>query len=278
MTLAYFSELDYETLCSGNYAMVSETILVYGDDPVTVPQIGDTLSITNDNHNGVARDFEVVGLADNYPHQISTRQYYGNSLTVILAADVFLDFFGEVQPMLTNIYVPPADIDYFESWIAGYTANQNPGLSYISRDTLKSEFDGLRTTYLALGGAMSLILAIIGILNFINMSVASVIARRRELAMLQSVGLTGRQLRQTLFLEGAFYTALTAFFTLTAGFVIGRLIVQVIAGQVWFFEQSFTVLPSVISLAPLLVICAAVPIICYGWLTRDSLVERLRVE
>jgi putative ABC transport system permease protein len=96
--------------------------------------------------------------------------------------------------------------------------------------------------------------------------------------MLQSVGMTGKQLRQTLFFEGAFYTALTAIFTLTAGLGIGLLIVRVIAGQTWFFNPCFTVLPSVVSFAPLLVICVIAPLVCYAKLTRNSLVERLRVE
>jgi putative ABC transport system permease protein len=125
---------------------------------------------------------------------------------------------------------------------------------------------------------MSFILALIGVLNFINTVAASVIARRREFAVLQSVGMTGKQLRRTLFFEGACLAALTAFFTLTAGFFLGRLIVQVIAGQVWFFRESFTVAPSVYCMVPLLLICAAAPLVCYARLTKSSLVDRLRIE
>ena len=118
----------------------------------------------------------------------------------------------------------------------------------------------------------------IGILNFVNAVVASIIARRRELAMLQSVGMTGKQLRRTLFFEGVCHTALTAVFTLTAGLGLSWLIVRVMAGQAWFFKQNLTVLPSVFSLIPLLIVCAVVPLVCYVKLNRDSLVERLRVE
>jgi len=96
--------------------------------------------------------------------------------------------------------------------------------------------------------------------------------------MLQSVGMTGKQLRLTLFFEGALYTALTVFFTLTVGLGICSLIVQVIAGQVWFFRRSFTVLPSLYCVIPLFVICAAVPLVCHKWMEKESLVERLRVE
>jgi len=180
--------------------------------------------------------------------------------------------------MQTNININSEELADFESWLENYTANQNPNLSFISRNTLKAEFDGLQTTYLIMGGSMSFILALIGILNFVNAVVASIIARRRELAMLQSVGMTGRQLRRTLFFEGVCHTALTAVFTLTAGLGLSWLIVRVMAGQAWFFKQNLTVLPSVFSLIPLLIVCAVVPLVCYVKLNRDSLVERLRVE
>ena len=275
-TLAYFSDMDYEKLRSGNYAVVSERVISYGDNAPTIPEIGDTLTFPNDNWDGVNRDFEVTALVGEYPMLISTGNMFGNCLTIILAEEVFLDFFGDVQPMRTNIDVNAEDLVGFEAWLESYIQNQNPDLSFISRNTLKAEFDSLRTNYITLGGAMSFILALIGVMNFVNAVTASVIARRRELAMLQSVGMTGKQLQKTLFFEGMCYTALTAFFTLTAGFGLGRLITQVIAGQVWFFKQSFTVMPSIYCVTPLLLICAAVPLICYRNISKVTLVERLR--
>jgi putative ABC transport system permease protein len=129
-----------------------------------------------------------------------------------------------------------------------------------------------------MGGTFSLILALVGILNFINAVVVSIVARRRELAMLQSVGMTGKQLRQMLFHEGLLYTALTALFTFTVGLGLVWLIVKVIAGQVWFFRQSITVMPSLFCMIPFFLVSVSVPLLSYRWLTRASLVERLRIE
>jgi hypothetical protein len=94
----------------------------------------------------------------------------------------------------------------------------------------------------------------------------------------ESVGMTGSQLRQTLFFEGSGHAVSSLVFTLTAGAGIGLMITRVVAGQVWFFKQNFTILPSLVCAIPLLVICAAAPLICHRRLTRESLVERLRVE
>ncbi len=51
---------------------------------------------------------------------------------------------------------------------------------------------------MVVGGILSFILGLIGILNFINTMITSIQARKNELAVLQAVGMTGRQLRQML--------------------------------------------------------------------------------
>jgi putative ABC transport system permease protein len=178
--------------------------------------------------------------------------------------------------MQTNINAK--DIDAFERWLIAYTRDAEPDLAYISRATLKAEFDGLLRTYTALGGSLAFILALMGVLNFTNAITASIFSRKREFAMLQSVGMTGWQLRKTLFGEGAAFAALTAAFTLTVGLGLGRLIMRLIAGQIWFFTESFTPLPSIVCLPLLIAICAAAPLACYRHLARESLIERLRVE
>jgi putative ABC transport system permease protein len=261
------------TLRSGNYAVVSRSVITVGAT-AELPNVGDKITLTN--ADGITWEFEVVELIDEYPYNLSARIRFGNSLDVIVADSVFLDLYGKTQPMQTNITTDNAA--EFEAWLKEYTEQINPSLAYISRSMLKAEFDGLQRTYTALGGGLATILALIGVLNFVNAVVASIFARRREFAMLQSVGMTGKQLRKTLFFEGAAYTALTAAFTLTVGLGFGWLVMRLIAGQVWFFKESFTALPSIICLPFLLTVCAAAPIVCYAKLTRVSVVERLRME
>jgi putative ABC transport system permease protein len=261
---------DFDKLASGDYA------LSFGGGGHPVYDVGDTIIL--ENEAGESRGFEILAVIGEYPFNLSSRFGFIPGETITLAENTFIDFFKPQGAMQVVFNVADEKLAETESWIEEYTTHENPGLGYVSRNTLASEFKDLQTTYLTMGGAMSCILALIGILNFINAIVASIIARRRELAMLQSVGMTGKQMRSTLFYEGVCCTALTAFFTLTVGFALGRLIVQVIAGQVWFFRQSFTVAPSLYCVIPLFLICAIVPLACYKWLVRESLVERLRVE
>ena len=51
--------------------------------------------------------------------------------------------------------------------------------------------------FLLLGGVLCAIVGLVGILNFFNAIMTSILARLREFAVLQAVGMTNRQLKQT---------------------------------------------------------------------------------
>ena len=53
-----------------------------------------------------------------------------------------------------------------------------------------------------------------GILNFFNAILTGILSRKREFAMLQAVGMTGRQLKKMLMLEGVLYGGMTILLSL----------------------------------------------------------------
>ena len=66
-----------------------------------------------------------------------------------------------------------------------------------------------------MGNAISLIIALVGVLNFVNSMVTAIVSRKREFAMIQSVGMTKRQLRKMLVSEGLFYAGITLLVSVT---------------------------------------------------------------
>ena len=65
--------------------------------------------------------------------------------------------------------------------------------------------------FLLLGTVLSFIVGLVGIINFVNAVITGIVSRKRELAMLQAVGMTGQQLRAMLVWEGLFYALGSAF-------------------------------------------------------------------
>lgn len=121
------------------------------------------------------------------------------------------------------------------------------------------------------------ILAVIGIMNYINTSVGNIQSRRKEISIMESVGMSEHQVRKMLVWEGIFYTGGVILLTLTAGLGITYAIYQSVnyMGAAFWFPM----VPFFIACILLLTICIAVPLLAYKQMEKSgSLVERIRVE
>ena len=77
-----------------------------------------------------------------------------------------------------------------------------------------------------IGFGIVAILAVIGIMNYINTSVGNIQSRRKEISIMESVGMSEHQVRKMLVWEGIFYTGGVILLTLTAGLGITYAIYQ----------------------------------------------------
>ena len=140
---------------------------------------------------------------------------------------------------------------------------------------MAAEFEGLRSMFLTMGGTLSGVIGLVGVLNFINAVLTGILARKRELAMLQSVGMTGKQLSTMLVYEGLYYTMLSTALSLGLSAALGPLVGS-LCSAFWFFTYRFTVLP-VLAVIPLfLILGALIPLLAYRSVKRRTIVERLR--
>ena len=128
-----------------------------------------------------------------------------------------------------------------------------------------------------IGFGIVAILAVIGIMNYINTSVGNIQSRRKEISIMESVGMSEHQVRKMLVWEGIFYTGGVMLLTLTAGLGITYAIYQSVnyMGAAFWFPM----VPFFIACILLLTICIAVPLLAYKQMEKSgSLVERIRVE
>ena len=147
-------------------------------------------------------DYTVAALVT-VPSALSYR-YYGSD-EFILNDETFVQDTGTDSVMYYAFDTTDEANAAMESFLADYTGNVNPELDYESKATYATEFESMRSMFLLLGGALSFIVGLVGVLNFFNAVLTGIIARRRELAVLQAVGMTGRQLRAMLVWEGLLY-------------------------------------------------------------------------
>lgn len=126
--------------------------------------------------------------------------------------------------------------------------------------------------------SLSFVIGIIGILNFINAVLTGIFTRRRELAVLQSIGMTGAQLRRMLVTEGLLYTlgALAVSFALTA--VIVPLATVSDLDILNVFSLKLSPVPTVILLPIFVVLGILLPALTYRSVSKQTVVERLRAD
>lgn len=139
---------------------------------------------------------------------------------------------------------------------------------------LKASFSGI--TFL--GNAISVILLGIGLMNFINMMYVSVNSRSKELAVLESVGMTKKQICKMLQIEGNTYAVITAILIFTLGSAVLYGAFQIVKAQASYAVFTYPFFQIVISLAIVIMICNLVPILVYKAEANRSIIERLRVN
>ncbi len=149
-------------------------------------------------------------------------------------------------------------------------------ISLDSRQERFEEFSNEKLSMFILGGGMSLILALIGIMNFINVMVTSINVRRYEFAVLESIGMTSAQLKKMLQFEGGAYAVITYILVLTLGTSISYGLFRVFSMEATYAVFTFPIIPLLISFMLIFGICLVLPMITYKAVSKQSVTERLR--
>ena len=101
-------------------------------------------------------------------------------------------------------------------------------------------------------------------------------ARKREFALLECIGMTVKQQRTMLIFEGLIYMLLTAVFTCIISILMGYFGLPLVLGS-QFYTLKFTMMPSVICMPCFLVIAVLIPVLSQKYVNNESVVERLRM-
>ena len=163
-----------------------------------------------------------------------------------------------------------------ESFLADYTENVDPQFDYESKASYAAEFAGMRSMFSLLGGALSFIVALVGVLNFFNAIFTGIMVRRREFAVLQSIGMTGKQLKTMLVYEGLFYALGAVAAALILAVVFSPLLGVAMSSLFWFVTYRFTVVPILAVLPAFALLGVLVPLVVYRSVAKRTIVERLR--
>lgn len=222
-------------------------------------------------------EYTVCAIVD-IPYSMSFRAYLIDGVSAILGSKaLFEDSGGAVHPMLYVFDVPDEAAETeAEEFLSSYTDGDSSGLMYESKALLREEFDGFRSLFLLVGGVLCFVVGLVGILNFFNAILTGILTRRREFAMLQAVGMTGKQLKRMLILEGLFYAVASGAVSLLLALIINPVTAKALENVFWFFSYRFTVWPVLAMIPVFLLLGILLPLAVYHFAAKRSIVERIR--
>lgn len=259
VTIRYIKEYEYYN---------PETGEVYGEDEDLSGKLWQQRATVYED-----KVYEVAALVE-VPSQISYR-YYGAD-EFVMGADTFIRDSGTSDILYYAFDCEDDKEEQVEQWMHDFAGSDDSQYDYESRKSEEEDFNGFRNMFMMVGSGAALIVGLVGVLNFLNAILTGIMARKREFAVLQSVGMAGKQLKQMLITEGMVFAGSSIVITLILTILMGPLASSVLEGMFWFFSYHLTVTPILLVAPAFLVIGAVIPLATYHYVAKRSVVERLR--
>lgn len=247
----------------------------YMDEGFVYYQKGDSLHMSY--RSGQEGDYQVAGTA-NLPYSLDypfTDLVY---ITVVVPEEEYIRRTGEDAAMYAGIYSIEGALEQTSDYIEKAVLEKYEMLHISSILEMRQNFRQYSDKFYLIGGILAAVLALIGIMNFFNMSATSILTRRRELALLETVGMTKRQIRNMLVAEGCLYLLGAFLIAVAVVPAAGEELIAAIAGKAFFFHMKMTILPCILMLPFLLAIAYGVPLYNFRSMSRESVVERIRCQ
>lgn len=267
---------DEKAYASGKYVLAVGPAIEQGEEYpcLPTPSVGSNVELAGEIYEVMAVVHPLMPVDDGASE---TGAPDSMEMHFILPADTFQTQWPENTLRRLFVNVDDTHMEEMQEWLDDYSNHEDSSLPVSSRKVMAEQYEKETRSSAVMGNAISIIIALVGVLNFVNSMVTAIVSRRREFAMIQSVGMTKKQLCQMLIYEGLSYAGITlALSYLISALAVGVGIRAMVAGG--FTTFHFTLLPLVICTPILLVFAVLIPYVCFKNLEKQSIVERLRME
>ena len=266
-TLGYMTEEQYEQLVNSDFVEQAghRRIIGYGELVKTSTILAKAI---------------LVGTETETPTGTTAQAHIAADAPFVYLPDtVFKEIYDAPTLLTYGFNVDEALQPQMEEFLSSYVS-ENTSVAYTSTKLLKEQLDSVRSMILVIGGLIGYIMAFAGLINFTNMIITNIITRRHEFATMQSIGMTGKQLRRLMVYEGIYYAAGA---DIIGGAVAAILAVTVLKSalngpSMWFFTLNITLVPVLVIGVLYLLLAAVIPLIVLHFFNKGTVVERLRTS
>lgn len=184
------------------------------------------------------------------------------------------------KKLLGNMFTELLYVEYQNSYSAE-TENTikkiisgNDSLSFESKLERYSDMKISENQVMVLGGSIGMIILLLAVLNYLNTMAASIQNRSKEFAILESIGMTTKQIKKMLYLEGLNYAGLS----LLLAIVIGIPLSFIVFKGLNIYRLPFAIpWPTDLTLfLVMIIICMIAPIVLFRNMNQLTIIEQLR--
>ena len=246
--------------------------------------VGKTLSLTADSSDGKTTDFLIDGsfYFEDYENNLS--EGIGRRKDIHIVPEIIYVSEAGMQrltsaPIISAIGVDIKDMNQIEQIDSELQALNNTltktEWNYSSPIGMIEEYNQVTYSLNLLGNGAAVLLIVVGLINFINVMLTGVVARKNEFAVMESIGTSKKQIKKILTLEGGIYALVTTGLIMTLGNAFLLLVADAVPHIADYakFEYPFALVICLIF--AIFIICLSVPAIVYRAVSKETVIERL---
>ena len=258
--------LDKEKFKNGETAFVSKTF-TQGDNGITGKKV--EFSIPTALNPDKKEIIETGAMIDDYPAYYSA----GYTPDLIVSDDFFDEIMG--QPLIEMI-----KIDYDEPFSKSVEASikklaeSNKLISWESKLDSYSEMKNSENQITVLGGSLGIIIMLLAISNYMNMMSESMQNRSKEFAVLESVGMTRKQIKKMIVFESLGYSILSIAISLIIGLPASYMVFTNF--NIYSIPFAFPILKTLFLFIAIIIICVVTSLLVFSRSKSETIIELLR--
>ncbi len=258
--------LDKEKFKNGEIAFISKTF-TQGDNGITGKKV--EFSIPTALNPEKKEIIETGAMIDDYPAYYSA----GYTPDLIVSDDFFDEIMG--QPLIEMI-----KIDYDEPFSKSVEASikklaeSNKLISWESKLDSYSEMKNSENQITVLGGSLGIIIMLLAISNYMNMMSESMQNRSKEFAVLESVGMTRKQIKKMIVFESLGYSILSIAISLIIGLPASYMVFTNF--NIYSIPFAFPILKTLFLFIAIIIICVVTSLLVFSRSKSETIIELLR--
>lgn len=247
--------------------------------------VGKNLIFTADSDDGQPVEFTIGGAFGYRDYRNNLSEGVGRRMYVEIVPDVVYVSDAGMNRLTKNALISALGVDIDDSSQLERIDSELKAVNatlpttewqFNSPVNKMEEFDRMFYSMNLIGNGIAALLIMVGLVNFVNVMLTGVVARKNEFAIMESMGTTRKQIAKMLTIEGGIYAAITAALIATLGNAFLLLVAAAVPRIADYATFQYPLVLVLCLTIVIFAICLCVPAMVYKGTTRGSLVERLR--